>query len=112
MIDAASPGNASERMGRDWLGLGNLDAPCWFIGMEPGGDEDPTWPETWATRFGGAPMVDLRDSAGEAQIAYLGPDNRLQATWSPLIRMRREGEGVDSSRPRRGKDGAADYPNQ
>ena len=76
--------NAYERMGRDWLGLGNLNAPCWFIGMEPCGDEDPSWPEIWATRFEGAPVIDLHASAGEREQKFLTPDNRLHPTWSPL----------------------------
>jgi hypothetical protein len=80
--------SAYERMGRDWLGLGNLEAPCWFIGMEPGGTDDPTWPEVWATRFDGAPVIDLHAAAGDAEDKYLGPKNRLHPTWSPIVRMR------------------------
>jgi hypothetical protein len=80
--------SAYERMGRDWLGLGNLDAPCWFVGMEPGGTGDPTWAETWATRFDGVPVVDLHAAAGDAEDAYLGPRNRLHPTWSAIIRVR------------------------
>ena len=82
--------SAYERMGRTWLGLGNLDAPVWFIGMEPGGKaaEDPAWSREWVDRFGGAPMVDLHVSAGDRERRYLGTNNRLHATWSALIRFR------------------------
>jgi hypothetical protein len=80
--------SAYTRMGRDWLGFGNLDAPCWFIGMEPGGTDGPTWPEIWATRFGGAPVIDLHAAAGDAEDKYLGAKNRLHPTWSPIVRMR------------------------
>jgi hypothetical protein len=79
---------AYERMGRRWFGVGNLRGRCWFIGMEPGGTEDPAWPATWETRFRGAPVVDLHDSAGDAQRRWIGPGNVLHATWSPLIRCR------------------------
>jgi len=79
-----------QRMGRTWLGLGNLDAPVWFIGMEPGGDaaDDEAWATVWADRFGGMPTVDLHASAGKREAPYLGLDNRTHKTWSPLIRLR------------------------
>jgi hypothetical protein len=77
-----------ERMGRVWLGLGNLGAPCWFIGMEPGGADVATWPDTWATQFKGAPMIDLPASATKLETKYLGPKNQIHKTWSSLIRLR------------------------
>ena len=54
--DDTAADSAYERMGRVWLGLGNLGAPCWFTGMELGGDDVPTWPDTGAMQFKGAPV--------------------------------------------------------
>ena len=85
-----------DRMGRSWLGLGSLKSPCWFVGMEPGGDSsiDGAWATRWATTFSSAPTVDLHASATEAERPYLDHSNRLHATWSPLIRCRLAYAGV------------------
>jgi hypothetical protein len=56
--------------------------------MEPGGADVPTWPDTWATQFKGAPMIDLPASATKLETKYLGPKNQIHSTWSPLIRLR------------------------
>jgi hypothetical protein len=77
-------------MGRDWLGLGDLEAQCWFIGMEPGGDaaSDKAWAVEWATKFRGAPTVDLHACATAKELPYIASGNRLHPTWSQLVRLR------------------------
>jgi hypothetical protein len=30
-----------------WFGYGSWDAPYWFVGMEPGGDDDHASYDTW-----------------------------------------------------------------
>jgi hypothetical protein len=91
--------SAYECMGRTWLGLGNLDAPVWFIGMEPGGDrsKDEAWALDWANRFGHAPTVDLHESAGKPEEKYLGQDGHLQPTWQGLIRFRLAYAGLSTT---------------
>ena len=73
---------------RRWFGVGNLHGSCWFIGMEAGGSENPAWPAAWATRYGGAPTIDLHKAAGDAERHWLCEHNVMHATWSPFIRAR------------------------
>jgi len=79
---------AYERMGRRWLGLGNLDAPCWFVGLEPGGSERPDWPEVWEERYSSAEVVDPRDLSDPDYGKLFGPGALPQRTWEALIRIR------------------------
>lgn len=86
-----------EAMGQRWLGLGNIGAPYWFCGLEPGGKERSEWPNIWATRYGGAEMIDGRGEAGDPDHArWFGPDAGLQSTWQALIRIRLAFEGRDA----------------
>lgn len=83
-----------EAMGQRWLGLGHLASPFWFCGLEPGGKERPEWPSIWATRYGGAEVIDGRGEAGDPDHAqWFGPDAGLQTTWQGLIRTRLAFEG-------------------
>jgi len=78
-----------ERMGQRWLGLGNLAAPVWFIGLEPGGTERPEWPEVWESRYGAGEVIDGRGEVGDPDHArWFGPNASLQNTWGPLISTR------------------------
>lgn len=80
---------AYERMGQRWLGLGNITAPVWFIGLEPGGTDRPEWPEVWESRYGGAEVIDGREEAGDPDHArWFGSNASLQSAWGPLIRTR------------------------
>jgi len=88
MVGPEATESVYERMGREWLGLGNLDSPIWFVGMEPGGTEDPAWSEIWATKFKGATVVDLHESATPKELPFIGSSNRLHPTWSPIVRCR------------------------
>jgi hypothetical protein len=65
--------------------------------MESDAKEDPAWPSEWATKFEGSPVVDLHASAGAAEQRWLGPDNEIHPTWSPLIRARLAYDGLRSS---------------
>jgi hypothetical protein len=78
-----------EAMGARWLGLGNIEAPYWFCGLEPGGTERPNWPAVWATRYEGAEVIDGRGAAGDPDHErWFGADAELQTTWQGLIRTR------------------------
>lgn len=91
---------AYERMGRTWLGLGNLRSACWFVGLEPGGSEPADWPERWVRRFGAAEVIDPRgDTADPNTLALFGPAAKLQKTWAALIRLRLAyaGEAADGA---------------
>jgi len=81
-----------------WFGYGRWDAPCWFIGMEPGGDDTHASYEAWLD-LGGDELIDCRDHH-QWQLETQGVDNSewtkyhrrdrpnvLQSTWRPLILM-------------------------
>jgi hypothetical protein len=79
---------------RGWFGWGRWDAPYWFIGPEPGGDDDHLSPEAWM-RLGGTELIDRRHH-------HLGSNNlrwhdvrhpRAQRTWNNLIRLMLSYEG-------------------
>ena len=55
----AEPPDARIRAAQGWFGYGRWDAPYWFIGMEPGGEDDLAWYETWL-RLGGTELMDCR----------------------------------------------------
>lgn len=74
-----------ERLGREWLGYGSLDAPYWFIGLEPGGEYDPLVVRYWIESLGAAPAFDpLRDARAGPNPWFL-PTAQSQPTWKPLI---------------------------
>jgi hypothetical protein len=59
-IGNSSNGDAKALAAQKWLGYGRWAARHWFVGMEPGGDEDPRVYTTW--RDLGAPeLLDLRE---------------------------------------------------
>jgi hypothetical protein len=83
-----------EAMGQHWLGLGNLAAPYWFCSLYPGGTERPEWPAIWATKYGGAEVIDgRRESADPDHARWFGPSAGLQPTWQGMIRVRLAFEG-------------------
>jgi hypothetical protein len=80
---------AFEKLGRRWLGLGNIAAPVWFIGQEPGGTPRQEWPEIWASRYAEGEVIHGRTESADARHAeWFLPNSRLQNTWGPLIRLR------------------------
>lgn len=40
--------NARRLAAASWFGYGRWDAPYWFMGMEPGGEDEPATYEAWA----------------------------------------------------------------
>ena len=80
---------------RYWFGYGRWDAPYWFVGMEPGGEDDPAWYETWQEldpkRQG---LIDCRDHHQRAAASdpravtpwHRNSQTPIQETWGPLIR--------------------------
>ncbi len=82
---------AAER----WFGYGRWDAPYWFIGMEPGGDDTHASYEAWLA-LGGGELIDCR-AHHQWELETKGIDNPhwtkwhrrknnvTQSTWRPLI---------------------------
>jgi hypothetical protein len=88
--------NAKQLAAEKWFGYGRWDAPYWFVGMEPGGDDTHASYEAWLD-LGGDALIDCR-AHHQWQLETQGIDNpkwtkyhrrdrsnALQATWRPLI---------------------------
>jgi len=73
---------------QSWFGYGRWDAPYWFVGMEPGGEDDLAWYETWL-RLGGHELCDCREHhVGTNYTKWHGRDRPpLQRTWLRLIQL-------------------------
>jgi hypothetical protein len=44
--------DAKSIAARHWFGYGRWSAPYWFVGMEPGSDDDPASYESWLALAG------------------------------------------------------------
>lgn len=82
---------AAER----WFGYGHWGSRFWFVGKEPGGEDDQENYASWA-RLGGLDLIDCREHdldyrGDERGIWHIGKDGcgrpRLQNTWRPLIAL-------------------------
>lgn len=74
-----------DRLGREWLGYGSLDADYWFVGLEPGGDYDPLFARFWIDSLDAAPVFDPRLDARTGPNPWFKPSAQPQPTWAPLI---------------------------
>jgi hypothetical protein len=74
-----------ERLGREWLGYGSLDAPYWFVGLEPGGRYDPSFARFWIESLSAALVFDPRRDARVEKNQWFLPSASVQPTWRPLI---------------------------
>lgn len=52
--------DAKTLAAESWFGYGRWDAPYWFIGMEPGGDDTHASYEAWLA-LGGTELIDCRE---------------------------------------------------
>lgn len=70
-----------------WFGYGRWSAPYWFVGMEPGGAEEPLVYSTW--HDSGAPeLLDLLEHSTACHDTRLVVgEPPLQPTWKQLIRL-------------------------
>jgi hypothetical protein len=79
--------NPKARAARSGLGYGRWEAPYWFVGMEPGGEDADASYETWWEQFGGAELIDCREHHLASNSTDWHRDNRppTQRTWLRLI---------------------------
>lgn len=96
--DSASRSSGSNARGlaaRYWFGYGRWAAPYWFLGMEPGGQDDLAWYNAWlALDPDKKGLIDCRTH--HTMAAALDPRATtpwhqhgavyIQDTWGPLIR--------------------------
>ena len=70
-----------------WYGYGRWSAPYWFVGMEPGGEEDPRVYSSWH-EIGEPELLDLKQHSEACHdMKWVGEHPPLQSTWKQLIRI-------------------------
>lgn len=72
-------------MAREWYGYGRWDAPFWFVGPEPGGDDPIAAASAWE-QLGAGELLDCREhhlAFGYAK--WHTPPYPLQVTWRRLM---------------------------
>ncbi len=81
---------------RKWFGYGRWEASYWFVGMEPGGDDDLASYESWLALAGPSRdgLIDCKDHHDDSNRRSVKGTTRwhadgvppIQSTWGPLIR--------------------------
>jgi hypothetical protein len=72
-------------LAKGWYGYGRWNAPYWFVGIEPGGDELEACVRMW-NALGRAELVDIAVHQEEHGTDWFGPSvTKAQATWQKLI---------------------------
>jgi hypothetical protein len=101
----------------NWFGYGRWDAPYWFVGMEPGGDDHPELYTAWQAAGGGS-LIDAAEHEEQwnlrvpahLQMHHFATKPVIQkGTWQPLIYivLGFNGEDADSHTYQRDRLGRA-----
>ena len=71
-----------------WFGYGQWSAPFWFIGMEPGGNDDDANYDAWY-QLGGGELIDCRQHHLNSGCKkwHCGDRPPTQSTWRRLIQV-------------------------
>ncbi len=87
--------DARTHAAQNWYGYGRWDAPYWFVGMEPGGQDEPIWYETWMG-LGSSELSDCRaHHIGSKYFKWHGSTRPpTQSTWRRLIALLLSYEGL------------------
>jgi hypothetical protein len=76
-----------DQAAKGWFGYGTWSAPYWFVGMEPGGEQDASEFEAWHNA-GGPELIDLfAHSEACHNLQWVCARPPLQRTWKQLIRV-------------------------
>lgn len=71
--------------GQRWLGYGRLDAPHWFIGLAPGGDDLDACVKAWL-HYNKGLLLDVQEGHRFHGIDFFSSKSRTpQPTWQKLI---------------------------
>jgi hypothetical protein len=73
-----------REMARAWYGYGRWEAPYWFVGLEPGGDEIEVCARMWG-RLGKGELLDIVAHHEEHELRWFDEDSHTQPTWARLI---------------------------
>lgn len=89
-----------NNMARGFYGFGSWNAPYWFIGPEPGGNNNPLRAKVWSEEFKKAELCDCKEFHDAINV----PDwhhkrerhetPKLQSTWKKLMLLMMEFRGL------------------
>ena len=71
-------------MAQHWYGYGRWEAPYWFVGIEPGGDELNEFARLWR-HLGSGELLDIVAHHKELRWNWFDEGARTQPTWMKLI---------------------------
>jgi hypothetical protein len=92
-----------EAMARGWYGYGRWEAPYWFIGIEPGGDELDECLRRWNS-LGRSELLDIATHHEKHDRDFFGKYAVTQETWRALIWLLLAFKGIEPTR-----DNTLDY---
>jgi hypothetical protein len=80
------------RASREWFGFGTWNAPYWFIGMNPGGDDGPEIYDSW-NHFDSPSLLDHKAHEDDwnarvpisKRVRFFADNPKPQPTWQRLI---------------------------
>jgi hypothetical protein len=71
-------------MAQHWFGYGRWQAPYWFVGLEPGGNELDACARAWLAA-GETELLDLRAGHSGHKLDWFSERAGTQQTWAKLI---------------------------
>lgn len=98
--ESRCPGGADSKLRatESWFGYDRWDAKYWFIGMEPGGEDDAASYDAWLG-LGGGELIDCRQHHLDRGFTKWHDDDRhgTQPTWRRLIQTMLGFEGLPAT---------------
>ena len=73
-----------EAIALDWYGYGRWEAPYWFIGIEPGGDDLDECVRMW-NALCRHELIDIQGYREDGDFDYFSAEAKPQRTWQKLI---------------------------
>ncbi len=87
----------ADALANGWFGYGNWNAPYWFVGMEPGGEEGESNFARWA-QLGRGELLDIVAHHESHPLDWFSDASATQSTWAKLIWLLLAFKGLDPSR--------------
>jgi len=73
-----------EAMALGWYGYGRWEAPYWFVGIEPGGNDLDECVRMW-NALNRQELIDIQGYRENGDTDYFSPNAEPQRTWQKLI---------------------------
>ena len=96
-MDHGGLSDTQRALARGWFGYGRWDAPFWFVGIEPGGDELAECVRLWK-RLGESELLDIAAHHEEHSKDWFSESAGTQSTWCKLIWLLLSYHGEEPSR--------------